>query len=180
MIYESTVDNLITLMRVVGCLKKDQILAFFSDCTDANNVDYYIKQLIQHRILDYDEKKDLVSYHLAPKIKDAEMLKRIQAFWVVVSFRSNNVRELALMPYPTQFILVTDDNEVYDLTVCMARTDAQLAARVRKAGEIAGVPDEVNHVAITNTVADGEELAKYGFDSFCVINANKVPEYHTW
>ncbi len=180
MIYEATIDNLVMLLKTVGELNRDQLLRFFRNAHDSRNVDFYITQLCKDRVLDYDEARNRVRFHKAPKIKDVEISKRIQAFWIIASFGSENVREVALLEYPSQFIFITHDNEVYDLTVCLTRSDAQMAVRYRKSCMIEGMPDDINHIAIVNTIEEGEALSAYGFDSYCILDSTKAPHYYEW
>lgn len=180
MIYESTVDNLVMLVRSIGEVRRDQLLRFFRDADDADSVDYYVTQLAKERVLDINTRKNHVKFHSSPAIKDAEIVKRITAFWVVADFGSNNIREVVTMEYPSQILFVTSSNDVYDLTVCSTRMDAQLALRARKLSLPEGIEDVINHIAIVSTQKEGEALAPYQFDSFCLLDADKIPGYYTW
>lgn len=180
MLYEATPENLRSLVRTANTLEREQVIRFFSDAVDGFNVPYYINQAIAKRVFDYDEAKDTIRWHTAPKITDSEIKNRIRAFWIIASFRSRNVREINLMPYPSQFLFITHENEVYDLTVCYSKMDANLAARNRKLYQFEGVEDEVNHIAIVPNEVVGKDIAPFGFDSFCVYDQDHVPRYSTW
>lgn len=180
MIYESTINNLIVLVRSIGALSIDQIEYFFRDAADKDNIPYYINQLAKSRVFDVDEQEGIVMSHGQTHMKDYEKKKRIHAFWVVAEFGSENVREIIPLAYPSQILFITTDNEVYDLTVCLVASDAQLAYRDRKTSVPDGVIDLVNHIAIVASRQEGEALSAYEFDSFCVLDVNKKPQYYTW
>ena len=103
MLYEATPDNLRLVVRTAGTLLREQICRFFSDTDDSLNVEYYIKELTAQRIFDFEEEKDTVSWHTAPRANEASVQARIQAFWIIASFRSRAVKEIVLLPYPSQF-----------------------------------------------------------------------------
>lgn len=180
MIYESTPDNIAVLLNAVEVASEAQLLRFFADASDAHNVEYYLSLLTKNRILDYDENKKRFSWHNAPKLSESVIQSRIKAFWAPAALMSGSVREISLLPHPSQFMFVTSENEVYDLTVCSSKTDAALAAKKRRLWEIEGVRDEVNHVAIVDNETVGRELGDYGFDYFCVFDKNFKPRYFTW
>ena len=180
MIFEATPDNLRLLVRTAGCLQKEQLLRFFSDTDDTLNVEYYIRELVAQRIMDYDEGKDRVSWHTAPKIKEPAVHARIWTFWVPVSFRSKAIKDIILLPYPSQFLFITHGNDVYDVSFCSGTTDAMLMERNRRATLCEGIDDEVNHIAVVNSEGIGRQLGAYGFDSYCVLDRNFKPQYYTW
>ena len=181
MLYESTPNNITAFMHAVGVANKEQILKFFSDVPDAINIEYYLEQLVKNRLLDYDEYKKLYSWHAMAQINDAEKRLRIHALWVIVSFRSNQIREISVLLYPSQFLFVTHENEVYDITVCYSKTDASLAARKLRMSRIEGVEDDINHIAVVNSDVLGVEIGAYGiFDSYCILDKAHKPRYGTW
>lgn len=180
MIYESTPHNIIGLLSSVECASRDQLVKFFSDASDAPNVEYYLEQLTKNRILNYDEAKKRYSLHNGPMLKEPVIQNRIKAFWVIAAIMSNGITDVSLMPYPSQFMFITVENEVYDLTVCASKTDALVAAKKLRMWQLEGVEDEVNHVLIVDSEDMGRELGEYGFDFYCVIDRNHKPRYFTW
>ena len=180
MLYEATPDNLRLVVRTAGTLLRDQLLRFFSDTDDSLNVEYYIKELAAQRIFDYDDGKETVSWHTASRVTEAVAQARIQAFWIIASFRSRAVKEIVLLPYPSQFLFLTHTNDVYDISCCTGTTDAMLVKRARQATICEGVEDEVNHIALVTSERVGRQLGAYGFDSYCVLDGNCKPQYRTW
>ena len=181
MLYESTPNNIAAFMHAVGVAKKQQILKFFSDVPDAVQIEYMLDQLVKDRLLDYNESTEIYNWHTMAKINDSDKRLRILALWVIASFRSNQVREISLLLYPSQFLFVTHDNEVYDITVCHTKSEAALAARKLRMSRIEGVEDDINHIAVVNSDALGVEIGAYGiFDSYCILDKAHKPRYGTW
>lgn len=178
MIYEATVDNLISLVRTIGFAQIDQLNRFFRDVEDKDNVPFYISELVKRRMFDLDSTKSIVKFHNYPNLKTTEAKSLMRAFWVIASFGSNNIRHVAMLPYPSQYYFVSADNEAYDLTICATITDAQLAARSFRFAIPENAVDTINHIAIVNSVQEGEALAQYKFDSYCIFDANMMPQYH--
>lgn len=187
MIYESTVDNVQALMRACIVLDRAQIYRFFSAHHDQSRMDFFLDFLIKERVLDADEtKKNRIWLHRQARPisrpKEPYIAARIKAFWVIASFGCDNIADIALLEYPAQFIFVTTNNEIYDLTVCDNSRVAAVAAHKRAlyAAHDAHYEDDVNHIAVVNDRETGLAIADYGFDSFCILDANKVPRYEQW
>ena len=181
--YVETPANLRELLHICGSLKVDQIYRFFSDTVDSGNLEYYIQSLIDYNLADFDEGKGILSWHKSsnePTLTEANMKDRITAFWVIASFYSGNIREIIPMNYPSQFMFITADNQVYDLSVIASKSVANIWARTQKIYQIQGVEDEVNHIAIVNSKSLGEDLGPFGFDSYCTFDKNHLPTYGTW
>lgn len=180
MLYESTLDNILALVHATGYIQKEQLLRFFSDVKDSINVEYYLAQLVKNRLMDCDERTNIISWHGIRKIRSSEVQRRIQSLWILVSFRSMNVRDITLLPYPAQYMFVTHANDVYDVTTISSREEAAVAQKKMRLGQIEGVEDDVNHIAIVDNEALGQELGPYGFDSYCLLDLAHRPRYGTW
>ncbi len=181
MIYESTPRNIYKFMRNVGVARKEQILRFFSDERDAVRLEYYLEQMIKNRMLDYDERTEVFSWHRMVKVVEQEVKLRLKALWVVVAFKSSRVREIVLLNYPFQFLIITHDNLVYDISCCYETIDATLAMRTYNLNRIDGIEDEINHIAIVDSEELGNKIGTLGFfDSYCILDKNHKPKYSTW
>lgn len=185
MLYESTAHNMWLLVRTMGYLRKEQIMQFFSDVDDRNNLDFYLEKLIKDRIFDLSEDQQFVSFHTTPKIKTPEIKNRIRAFYIPATFKSKRVREISLMSYPAVLEFVTYENEVYDVSVITCRSDAQIGREHRikllvKTVDTNEPIDDVVHVAIVPNAAVGKEIAPFDYDSFCLLDKTGTPNYYTW
>ena len=165
MIYTSTVNNLVLLLRTVGVLDRGQIKKFFADTSDAINLDYYIEELAREHIVFLSKNNDRISYRKFPEVRPSIEDERIRAFWMIAAMGCNKVREIQLMDYPSQYLFITHDNCVYDVTVCESSVTAQMALQARKKYTVDTINDEVNHIALVKSTEFGQKLGPYGFDS---------------
>ena len=180
MLYERTQLNILSLFRTVGYARPDQLIRFFSDAPDAKSVEFYIKQLLSSQYLVLGNQGNILKYRKAPNITHSAIVNRLNALWVLASFDSSEVRQVYLMPYPTELAFITNDNLAYDVTCCDSTTVAQMAMTKREQSLPAGVTDDINHIVIVPNAQIGESLSPYGFDSYCIFDSNKMPHYHTW
>lgn len=180
MLYEQTPVNLEMLVREIGIVKREQLVRFFSDVESEKRINYYIKVMIENHQFLYDKDRDLIQWHTTPKQILEEREKRIEAFWIPVSFRSTNVKEIIVLHYPFQFMMITHDDEIYDIAVCYDSSTAYVARRRIEMSMLPEIEDEVNHILLTNEEETGNKLGKYGFDSFCILDEKNEPHYFEW
>lgn len=181
--------NIISIVRSVGVVTLEQLKYFFSDAKDSYYLGHHLNYLIKSRILDYNEENQQISWHLEAITLPPIAEDYIKAFWVIVQFRSNNIRDVvALEKGPTKFVFTTNDNSIYDISIIRETSDALLAQYLRYKCFTAEFPDinengearfkdEVNHVAIVNAdnIQIGNRLAQYGFDSYCILDESSNP-----
>ena len=178
MVYRYTIDNIISLLQTVGTLSKEQIMRFFSGELADYRVEYLLNQLAIKHILIYDEQEDSFSFVGAAHYRKETQAKLIRAFWILVAAGSNNVQEVILTRFPTQFLFITPEGDSYDVTVVESEHDALLAQRVRSETILRGVSDIVTHLAVLKQAEDSFMLKNAGFDYYCLIDpATKDVKY---
>ena len=178
MVYQYTIDNIISMLQTVGTLTKEQIMRFFSSELPDYRVEYLLNQLAIKHILIYDEEAETFSFIGAAHYKKETQAKLMKAFWILVAAGSNNVQEVILTRYPTQFLFITPTGDAYDVTVVESEHDALLAQRVRCETLLRGVSDIVTHLAVLRRQEDASMLKNAGFDYYCVIDpASKDVRY---
>lgn len=174
----STRNCLEQIMRTMGTLEVSQVERFFRNAPDIANLNLYVSRFVGYHIFDYSETKKRLSYHSFPATKDDIVNRRITAFWIPASFGYDNVREIILLKYPSQILFISEDNEVYDVTVCTCEEDASIAERIREHYATKGIEDDVNHIAVVRNADLGREALKHGFDSYCILDEYKHPTYY--
>ena len=178
MVYRYTIDNIISLLQTVGTLSKEQIMRFFSGELADYRVEYLLNQLAIKHILIYDEQADTFSFVGAAHLRKETQAKLMRAFWILVAAGSNNVQEVIVTRFPTQFLFITPTGETYDVTVVESEHDALLAQRVRSETILRGVSDIVTHLAVLRRPEDAFMLKNAGFDYYCLIDpATKDVKY---
>lgn len=176
--YKTTECCIQEVVRTMGTVSVEQLNRFFRNAPDAANVNYYIEQLVRLGVFDYLSVQNWVRYHGTPKLDERVERRRVMSFWVVADFGYDNVRELYTLRYPWQLLMITEDNNVFDLTTYLSDTDGIVMARLIPQTLIEGVPDGVNHIAIVRNKTKGNEVLQYGFDSYCILDEDKTPHYY--
>lgn len=170
----SVARNLIILLHSLGSLQKEQLVRFFSDTMEERQFNVLLKQLTSYNYIKYDKETDRYYWSREEEYIDEIKGRTIRAFWIAASSGSRKIAEIYPLNYPQQLGFITDENVIYDVTVCYSQTDALAAKEARDRNRIEGVPDGVNHVAVVNDRELGKELGRYGFDVYCMID----PETH--
>ena len=179
MIYTYTQYNMLALMQKVGSLQREQILRFFSDEMSESRLQYLLDKFVINNYLKYDPVKERYRYHASPDIEPITEQKRINAFWVLANWGSNQIIQVDLMEYPLQYSVISIENICYDITVCYSEAEAQMARRYWDLHSAKDIPDDVNHIAVVPWKDLGDKLGKYGFDSYCVINPSSYTVNYT-
>lgn len=170
MVYEYTIDSIISLMQTVGTLTKEQIMRFFSSELPGFRVEYLLNQLAIKHILIYDPEAETFTFVGAAHYKKETQVKLMKAFWILVAAGSSNVQEIILTRFPTQFLFITPTGDTYDVTVIESEHEALLAQRIRSETLLRGVSDIVTHLAILDRPEDAAMLKNAGFDYYCLID----------
>ena len=88
----------------------------------------------------------------------------------ILVYDEDNVQEIILTRFPTQFLFITPDGDTFDVTVVESEHDALLAQRIRSETILRGVSDIVTHIAILHRPEDVSMLKNAGFDYYCLID----------
>ena len=170
MVYRYTIDNIMSLMQNVGTLERQQIKTFFSAELAPNKVEHFLDQLAIKHILIYNKERDTYSFIGTPQMSPDVSRRLLYAFWVIAALGSNNVQELFITRFPTQYLVITTENDVYDITVVETFHDAVLAQRIRSETLCKGLPDIINHIAVLGREIEITNLKNCGFDCYCTID----------
>lgn len=168
------------LVLDIGSVKVEQLVRFFRDAKNAEDVPYFIQQFIAKHIFDYDQVRNEVSAHNVMPEREATIRRRILAFWVVAYFGFANIKEVHVLKYPSQLLFITEANKTYDLTICTSVSEATSAMRMLRLFD--GPVNDINHIAILQSTENKElcdAVLACGFDSYCVLDEDKVPHYFT-
>ncbi len=175
----STKDCIVDTMKAMGTLRIDQLTTFFRSADDARNLDYYIKELIGSGVLDYDKGTNEVTYHDSLMLNRDPVIRRIIAFWVPAYMGYDNIREMRPLRYPSQILFSTETNEIFDLSVFVTAEEGAFCRYNWDLTGIAGENDNTNHIAVVRCHEVGREILQDGFDSYCIYDENKTPQYYT-
>lgn len=169
MIYLNPVDNLRYIIRQVGVVTVDQLIAFFAEELYKDKLRYYLDRLEKLGEIDLDPDTGYVHWHRNAPLKDEIQKRIVKAFWIVVYFGNRAVRDVNLMkmPFYLEVILQSKEkSEVYDIAICNSTMDGTIASRQMQSAQLPDVEDEVVHLVIVPDEDIGQRLEPYGFDSF--------------
>lgn len=157
-------------MQQVGTLGRDQLIAFFRNELSEVKAEAVINSLCQKRVLTYDKVKNRLSYYAAPDRIDAVVSRDIYAFWLISEMSSTKISQVARMEYPSQFFVITNESDEYDITVITSTSEADIARRMIQRSKIKDVEDEVIHVALLYDQKLAADISPYGFDCWAVVD----------
>ena len=187
MIYERAYDNIRLTISTARSIKKSQLVRFFQNQCSEKQIDYYLENLSNSNFIKYDPKSDIISWVGGVPVKDDILRPRRTAFWTIAAIGSENIREFCVRGFPSQFLFITTENNVYDVTVVNSKPIAMLArmewnrSLICNGNEKGEHGDLVNHIALIpkEYVKDLDffNLEEYGFDTYCVLDSDNMPMY---
>lgn len=179
MLYEYTENNIVSLLKEVGTLEKEQIIRFFADTLMPSRCSYLLEKLTAERFLIYDAKRGWYSYSAAAKMDELVVKRRIHAFWVQANMGSKKIKQTHVLNWPRQFFMIDDEDYSYDITACTTVNEASIAKHEWDFSLVRNQIDDVNHIAVVNSRELGERLFDLGFDNYCIVNPldHKVSYY---
>lgn len=185
MIYEKAYDNLQLTISTARSVKKEQLIRFFRNVCPKSQMERYLRSLITQRIVEYDAKTDIITWHGSVPVNAEELRYRRLAFWIIAAIGCENIREFVVRSGFSQFLFITNSNDVYDITVVKDKPSA-MVARIdwNRSLVCDGNPDGTNgdlvtHIALISDDANVEKLGldTYGFDSYCRLDSENNPIY---
>lgn len=185
MFYADLSNNLLYVMKTARVLNRKQVVRFFEQENNHGMINWVVRVLIAWNRLDYNEMNDRLAYHgsdASPEINEAEKQKRIKAFWVIADVGSENVNQIFSLSNGNQFFFDSGE-DCYELTVVDNLHDAMISMKDRDLHLEKDVPsfqDKVVRIAIVDTKEMADQIGKYGFDAYCILDDEKRPVYGSW
>lgn len=102
-------DNLSLIFNICGAMTQEQAVRFFGDKDTEDNVRFYVKKLARESLIYYDELSDTLYWRGAYGESKDVLKRRLYAFWVLVAIGSDNIREVSVATYPSQFFFITNE-----------------------------------------------------------------------
>lgn len=173
MIYKYTEDNILSLLRCVYTIKKEQLLRFFADEQRVATVQYILDRLELDHDVTRDAEAETYSAIGAPEFDDQTLERRLFAFWPIAFMGSNNVQEIMTLRYPQQYLVIPPSGECFDFTVIDSEMDARIAGRLIAESMPRDGVDSTNHVAVLRRESDldrlTETLRNCNFNTVCYL-----------
>ena len=116
-------------------------------------------------------------------LSDFQQKQRTNAAWIIASMGVSKIREFWASDYPCQFLIITEDDEVYDITTFSAYTVDSLSMIVpirRKAMLSEDAEDSIIHIALVADKEVANDIQNLEFDTYCILDKEHKPHYYDW
>ncbi len=172
-------NNLLHFINEMHITTRPQIYKFFATY-QSDSLDFQIDYLVRtHDVLQKGE------FFYSKECSDNETVRAttVKAGWVMASFKEENIKQFWHLDLPQSLLFVTNEDQVYDVTVISSENEAKtvpfLVKRIIEHDTKDGFPDPVNHIAVLNNISNAKIIATAGvFDSFCIIDKMGNPKYY--
>ena len=176
----------------LGAVSKEQVLRYFR-IHHKDTVEWCLERLLRDPKINYSEREKKY-FPRVPTIRTEDEAKALeQAIWVLAEFGDTNVQDFMTIGFPQSLLIITTDNNVYDVTVMnslnidVVKTVIPFYRKVNTPGKDSAdgepyfdeMPDIINHIALVSTRDLGKRLPGSYFSCYCTLNPQtKTPEYH--
>lgn len=166
MVKENPRDNLMDLLSVIGLASVEQLAYLFRGEMGDRAFTMIENELRFHNL--FEDKSGLfVQPRLGPLYKRTEAMKFVKAFWVIAEFGAESLKYISRAQPPSQFVFISTDNVLYDITVVDNIAVGEMAARTWKTVYVD--PSEAEsaiHLAVIDSRSLIPKLKKLGFHFF--------------
>lgn len=178
--YTNEIQNVRYILRSVNDCTEQQLILFLSDVMCAERVRLLLTTFKDAREIDWEPITGKIHWRGGAEFSRNDRDLNIYAFWVIATVKFMSVRDIRLQEYPTQFMFITEDNMIHDITVVTDRSIAYAARKRWEDSNTKEMPDMTSHIALVFDEDGAREIAPYGFDSYCILDDNHVPHHGIW
>lgn len=173
-----------------GAVTKEQIIRFFR-VHHKDTVEWCLERLVCNPRINYSEREKKF-FPRVPTIRSKEGAEAMdKAIWILAEFGDTRIRDFMAVGYPQSLLIITTDNNVYDITV-MNSLNVDVIKTVipfyRKLntpgyegenGDFEEMPDMINHIALLSSKSLADKIRGSYFSCYCTLNPQThTPEYH--
>lgn len=183
MISSLLINNIFNLVNRIGVVHEEQIRRMFESKHGAETITWCIKELVNKSKIDIDFETRIIRRRQYVCETDFGQKLLTKAAWLLVGMGESQARDYWTTDYPSQLLIIGEDNVVYDVTVFTFQTLDSLRMTVcskRKQLLPEDVEDEIVHIAVVPDQEMSEEIKLLGFDSYCILDENNMPNYYEW
>lgn len=173
-------QNILNLINRIGVVNKEQIYRMFGSEHNSETIDWCIKKLLANSEIDVDNDTDVFIRRQSVNENDFGQKLLTKATWILASMVENKVRDYYTTEYPSQLVIIDEDDNVYDITVVTPQTVNSIQMTIlsnRKRLIPDGIEDNINHIAVLSNEDMAEDVKNLDFDSYCILKDNFNPEY---
>ena len=183
MISSLLINNIYNFVNRIGVVHEEQIQRLFSVTHNAETISWCIKELVNKCKIDMDYTTRVIKRREYVCETDFSQKLLTQAAWLLVAMGESQIRDYWTTDYPSQLLIISEDNTVYDVTMFTFQTVDALKMTVcskRKQLLPEGVEDEIVHIAVVPDKEMSNDIKPLGFDTYCILDENNMPNYYEW
>lgn len=176
-------DSIYSFINKIGVTNMEQIRMMYGQTHDSETIKWCVKQLLIESLIDRDKETGNILRRGSVDPDDFQQKQSTVAAWLIAAMGDDAVREFFPADYPCQFIVITEENAVYDITVFTPATQEALSVVVpirRKQLLPEGIEDTIIHVALLSDESVAEDIKNLPFDSYCILDEKNNPQYYDW
>ena len=164
------------LVNTFNIVETEQVYRMFAEQERAR-VSWCIKALKTEGKIVQDLENTYIAKHKNDLTKPADP-SMIDAIWTMISYGHEKISNYFKLEYPKHVIFIVNVGEkaaVYEVAVIP--NDSISTAKAI----LTAVPEKSDHtisIAVVEEKKSGQALIPYGFDAYCILNADKKPTFY--
>ena len=176
MLYRNNItEDIKKLMQECIALELDQLRMYYRPLFGENKkeVDRYIRYLCNIHYLYAERQPDgkiRIVLQGAPRLNEDYEKRLIKGFWIIAFIGCWQCREVQSGKFPTFLRMISNDNEIYDISIINVEQEAELARQNFLLGLPKETDDVIIHYAVVPNQRMADLIAPYDFDAWCTIS----------
>lgn len=174
-------DNILNFINRIGVVHNEQIMQMFGAEHNPETIEWCIKSLISKSEIDYDFEKHLLKRRQMLSEDSFGQKLLTEAAWILSAMGETEVREYWVVDYPSQLLIISEDNNVYDVTIFTYQTLNSIAMSIlskRSQYIPKNVEDTTIHIAVLPDKKMAKDIENLMFDTYCILDKEtKKPTY---
>ncbi len=183
MISTILVNNILEFVNRIGVVEENQVFTMFGMTHDVDTIDWCLRHLSRTNQINMDRERGIITRRQWVNESDFGQKLMTTATWVLAHMGETRVRDFFPVSYPSQLLIIGEDNNVYDVTVYTWQTlDSINMSIIPKRNQIVppGEVDMTIHIALLPDEEMANKVKAFGFDNYCILDENGKPKYYEW
>ncbi len=176
-------NNIYDLITRIGVVEEAQIYTMFGNTHGEETIRWCVKELLRKNKVNFDRERGIITRRQSVYENDFGQQLLTKATWLLAYMGDEKVREYMPVRYPSQMLIIGEDNTVYDITVYTWQTvqAVNMSIMTRRQAVIPyGVDDLIVHIAVVPDEEMAEQIKDFGFDNYCILDTDNKPQYFQW
>ena len=176
-------NNIYDFVMRIGVTDETQIYTMFGGVHGDETIRWCIKELLRKNKINMDRETGVITRRQSVSEDDFGQKLLTKAAWILAYMGETRVRDYMPIRYPSQMLIIDEDNTVYDVTVYTWQTKDSINMSImsrRQAVIPHGEEDLIVHIALVPDKKMADEIKNFGFDCYCILGDENRPQYYQW